>query len=123
MSFKDFARKTNTNTGSITAGKEKIKMEDLVNRLDKITITDFVIGWDAERKEYCICTCKELPGNYFFASTILHNWINDYIAKCCDGDIGQAQNEIMLDGGWPFSVHVTTSRKGNPYYSWVPVTD
>lgn len=121
MSFNYYVRKTQVSKGSITSGREKIKMEELVSRFDTITITDFVIGLDVERKEYCICTCKELPGNYFFASTILHKWINDYIQNGCDGDIGTAQNEIQLDGGWPFTVHVVTSRKGNPYYSWVPI--
>ena len=125
MTFADYARKTLSTPNSITEGREKIKVEQILELIEKkmidhLTITDFHIGLDQNREEYVICIAKELPDKFFFASSVLHKWLNNYIIDVCDGDIQQARFNMGEEGGFPFRLTLNKSNSGRNYYGWTP---
>lgn len=118
MTFKERAARNQERRNTITTGRTQIKMAELVGSLDVCTITDFATGINKEGKAYMICTCKELPARYFFASSVLMNDLCDFFRNDCDGNVDKARQQCLRDGGWPYKVSIGTSKDGRTYYSW-----
>lgn len=125
MSFTDYARNRQSASENITEGKYMIPLVDLVGKFPVVTVYDFMFGKMKESgDEYCIVLPKELPDNYFFASSVLRAWIKEYMQDVCNGSLAQARENCKAEGGWKFAVNSKRSAKsGKNYYAWTPVID
>lgn len=122
MSFADYHRNKQANQNSITEGKTQIKMAELAQKCNVVTITDFSFGKSKETGEdYCICLCKELPGNYFFASSVLREDLAQFIADEFGNSIAKAKGMLIAEGGWPYALKLLKSKNGRDYYSWTAI--
>lgn len=125
MNFKDYARNRASASENITEGKYMIPLSDLISKTNTITVIDFMFGKMKETgEEYCIIIPKELPENYFFASSVLRAWLKEYMQDACNGSLAQARQACKVDGGWKFAVCSKRSAKsGKQYYAWNPIVD
>lgn len=124
MTFKDYQKNKQVNRDSITNGKESIKLSDLVNQTNTVTITDFAYGIASETgKEYMVCTFSEMPDRFFFASTLLMKDIKAFVNDCFAGSLVLAKESIKAEGGWKYAFSARTTKEGRPFYAWDPITD
>lgn len=125
MSFKDYARNRASASENITEGKYMIPLSDLIAKMNGVTVYDFMFGKMKESgEEYCIILPKELPDNYFFASSVLRSWIKEYMQDAFNGSLASAREACKAEGGWKFAVCSKRSAKsGKQYYAWTPIID
>lgn len=124
MTFADYHKNKKSTGNRLTADREQIKMAELASSTTTVTITDFSFGKSAETGEpYCICVCKELPDRYFFASSVLREDLNQFIADEFNGSYAAAQGQCIAEGGWAYNLHLAKSAKGRDYYSWTAISE
>ena len=124
MTFKDYQKNRQINAETITSGKTKITIPELMQTTDVVTINDFSFGRSKDTdEEFCICTYAEDQSRYFFASSILLNDLKSFVCDACNGSFAEAKGALVKEGGFRYKVSVVKNRKGTNYYNWIAIVD
>lgn len=110
---------------SLSDDHVRIKNDDL-KVLDRVTITraERIINTKAPEGEdpvFWQCACKEVPGAYFYASSILKDKLEKMLETA--GTNEQLNTDLESFGGIPFKMSEQTSGQGRRYIAWDPIED
>lgn len=111
---------------SLSDDHVRIKSDDL-KVLDRVTIirAERIVNTKAKEGEDPIfwqCACKEVPGAFFYASSILKAKL-EAMLETAGGDLDSLNADLDSFGGMPFKMTERLSTNGRHYIAWDPIEE
>lgn len=111
--FTEIAKAKIYNNSTITDGREKMKLDELIKQNNELTIINADI-FTCTKGPCAVCVSKEFPTFYFFGGTVLTDIVTSWITEY-QGDVDKMNAELEESGGVTMKFEKTTTRNGNPF--------